>query len=343
VFVKNAAIKKDKAKAAAPAGTVTVEPMHHLDRYWQDAGSPLMWDCLFMLPQWLGVWWSFFGKDSETHLRVVRQNEVTLGVAPLKIRGDTALLICDNDLIDYSDFIVAPSREKEFFSALFDHLRHEGISRFDTGSVRADSTVVSCLREYSTPLGCDVSLVSTDMLYEMDLQDTWEGYLDLLTGKERHEARRKLRRLERAGHVVMRVIDDKKDVSSAMDTFITLFRSNRIEKAQFMSGDVESFFRALAVRMAEAGLLRLFFLDLNDIPVASTMCFDYNSTVYLYNNGYDRRFNDLSAGLMSYFFSIGESISLGRKKFNFLRGGERYKGRLGGHPVSLFHCEVILK
>jgi CelD/BcsL family acetyltransferase involved in cellulose biosynthesis len=343
VLAKSAAIRKDNFMAAAPAGTVTVEPMDHLDRYWQDAGGQLMWDCLFMLPQWLGVWWSFFGECSEAHLRVARQNEAILGVAPLEIRGDTALLLYDNDLIDYSDFIVAPSREIEFFSVLFEHLRREGISRLDTGRVRADSAVVTCLREYSGPLGCNLSCVPTDVVYEMDLQDTWEGYLDLLTGKERHEARRKLRRLERAGHVVVRFIDEKKAVSSAMDTFITLFRSNRMDKARFMSGDMESFFRALAVRMAEAGLLRLFFLDLNGIPVASTMCFDYKSTVYLYNNGYDRRFSHLSAGLMSYVYSIRESVSLARKKFNFLRGGERYKGRLGGRPVSLFRCEVILK
>jgi len=110
-----------------------------------------------------------------------------------------------------------------------------------------------------------------------------------------------------------------------------------------MAEDVESFFRSLAVEMADAGLLMLSFLDLNDRPVATTMCFDYRSTVYLYNNGYDRHFGSLSVGFMSKVLSIQESIKRGRKKYNFLRGSEAYKGRLGGHPVRLYHCEAILK
>ena len=337
------AIKKDRPETAGRLGTVSVEPLHRLKGYRPDDGSPLEWDCLFMLPPWLGSWWSYFGEGAQTHLYVVKQSDEVLGVAPLVVTGGTARLISDSDLIDYSDFIIVPSREMEFFSILFDHFRREGVSRLHTGRVRADSTVFSCLHAYSTPLGCDVSCNPVDVLYEIDLADTWEGYLGTLSAKERHETRRKLRRLESAGRVVLQVIEDKKDVLHAMDTFISLFRSNRTEKAQFMSGDVESFFRSLAVEMAAAGLLMLFFLYLNDRPVATTMCFDYRSTVYLYNNGYDRHFGHLSVGLLSKVLSIKESIKLGRRKYNFLRGSETYKGRLGGHPVRLYHCEAILK
>jgi CelD/BcsL family acetyltransferase involved in cellulose biosynthesis len=296
-----------------------------------------------MLPPWLAVWWSHFGEIPKTHLYVVRQRDVLLGLAPLVVSGDTVYLINDVDIIDYSDFIVAPSREREFFLGLFDHLRREGIGRLDVGRIREDSTVLSCLRTYSTSLGCHVSSEPVDVLYEMDLPKTWEEYLDLLSGKERHETRRKLRRLESAGHVKLRIIEDETDVSVAMDTFMALFRSNRAEKATFMTATVESFFRSLAVGMASAGLLKLFFLDVNDIPAAVAMCFDYNSTIYLYNNGYHRRFSHLSVGLLNTVFSIRESIMLGRKKYSFLRGSERYKDRLAGHPVKLHHCEVILK
>jgi len=334
---------QDTVEINKPVGTVTIEPMHHLEHYWQDARTALKWDCLFMLPQWLGVWWSSFGKGLATHLCVVRHHNALLGIAPLAVSEHTAYLIGDSALIDYADFIVAPTRHQEFFSTLCNYLRHEGVSRFDTGRVRVDSTVVSCLQTYSAPLGCKVSCRPVDVLFEMNLPDTWEGYLDLLSGKERHETLRKLRRLERADHFNVRVIEDKTVVSAAMDTFVTLFQSNRVEKKQFMAGSIETFFRSLAVRMAEEGLLKLFFLELNGTSTSVAMCFDYGSTVYLYNNGYDQRFSNLSVGFMSKVFSIRESIRLGRKKYNFLRGSEPYKRRLGGHPVELCHCEVILK
>lgn len=335
------AIRK-KTEVSAGGRTITVKSLHHLGRYWRE-GSQLKWDCLFMLPPWLGVWCPFFGRSAEPRLYIARHNDAIPGIVPLLTNGRTARLISDSDLIDYSDFIVSPSMERDFFSTLFDHFRRKDIDRFEISRIREDSTAVSYLRRHSAALGCRISCKPVDLLYEMELPDTWEGYLTLLSGKERHETRRKLRRLESAGNIGVRVIEHKKDVSDAMDTFTALFRANRIEKARFMTGDVELFFRRLAVEMAAFGLLKLFFLDLDNTPVAAAMCFDYQSTFYLYNNGYDQRFDHLSVGLMSKVLSIRESIALGRKKYNFLRGSETYKGHLGGRPVRLLRCEVILK
>ncbi len=341
--MNDAATERTTVGTVTPGGTVTVEPFHHLNRYWQDTGHTLKWDCLFMLPPWIGAWQRYFGQGPETRLCIVKQNGALLGIAPLTVTGDSASLVSDSDLIDYSDFVVAPSKEGAFISVLFEYLRREGIHRFQMPRVRADFSVSSCLGEFSASPACDISCSAVGELYEMELPDTWDGYLHLLSGTERHETRRKLRRLEASGRLELRIITGREDIPDAMDTFITLFRSNRPEKAQFMTGAVESFFRSLAAGMSEAGLLKLFFLDLDGTPVAATMCFDYLDAVYLYNNGYDRRFNHLSVGLLSKVFSIRESIRNGRKRYNFLRGGETYKGRLGGRPTGLLRCEVILK
>ena len=341
--MKNVKGMRDSAEVVASAGTVAEEPLHNLEHYWQDAGSPLKWDCIFMLPPWLGAWWSYFGHGLKSHLCVVRHYGTVLGLVPLTFGGDSAHLVSDSDLIDYSDFIIAPLREAEFFPAIVDYLRRGGVRRLTMERIRADSAAVSYLRDYSSLLGCEFSCEAVDVLHEMDLPDSWEGYLALLTGRERHETRRKLARLESAAHVGLQVIEDAEDVSAAMETFMALFRSNQREKARFMTDTMESFFRTLAIEMAEAGLLKLFLLDLNNTPAATALCFDHHSTVYLYNNGYDRRFSNLSVGLLSKVFSIRESILRGRRSYNFLRGSETYKRRLGGRPLKLLRCEVILK
>ncbi len=89
-------------------------------------------------------------------------------------------------------------------------------------------------------------------------------------------------------------------------------------------------------------MLRLTVLELRDEPAASVLCFDDGSTVYLYNNGYDPRFGHLSVGLLSKLYTIRESIERGRKKYDFLKGAEPYKFRLGGRPVPLWRCSVSL-
>ncbi len=340
---KNVILPLRRETDGSPEGTVTVEPLDHLERYWRDQEAPLGWDCLFMLPPWLGAWSASFGHETAPHLRVVRKGGTPIGVAPLSLEGDTARLIGSSELTDYGDFIIAPGRENDFFGILVEQLRQEGLSRITMGQVRSDSETLVSLKADAAALGCRLTCEPAGVLYEMQLPDSWQAYLDLLSGKDRHEVRRKLRHLHSAGRVAVRVGEEREAVPAAMDTFIMLFRSNIREKALFMTEATEHFFRSLADRMAEARLLRLLFVDLDGTPVAATMCFDYRSAFYLYNNGYDERYSHLSLGLLSKVFTIRETIFLGRRRFNFLRGGETYKRRLGGSPIGLLECEVSLK
>ena len=174
----------------------------------------------------------------------------------------------------------------------------------------------------------------------MDLPVSWDGFLNILKGKERHEIRRKLRRLHEAADIKYRIAEDIREIRDGMDTFLRLFVSNRSDKAAFMNSRMVSFFRSLAESMAEVQILKLSFLELDGTPAAALMYFDYNSTVYLYNNGYDRRFRSLSVGLLSKVLSIKESIGRGRKKYDFLKGDEAYKYRLGGKAIPLYRCQI---
>jgi len=95
--------------------------------------------------------------------------------------------------------------------------------------------------------------------------------------------------------------------------------------------------------MAQAGLLRLGLLELNAFPVAAVLCFDYNNTVFLYNNGYDPQYSFLSVGLLSKVLCIKDSVERGRSTFDFLKGAEEYKHRLGGKEITLYACQISFK
>jgi CelD/BcsL family acetyltransferase involved in cellulose biosynthesis len=181
-----------------------------------------------------------------------------------------------------------------------------------------------------------------DATMVLDLPASWDMYLRQLTGKQRHEVRRKFRRLEEAGRVALRTVDDATAVSSAMDTFLTLFKKNRTDKARFMTDQMASYFHALAIELASARIMKLFFLLLDDAVVAAVMCFDHDETFHLYNNGYDESYHVLSVGLLSKLFTLKESIQLGKKRYDFLKGTEVYKHRLGGKRISLYRCRVSL-
>jgi CelD/BcsL family acetyltransferase involved in cellulose biosynthesis len=324
------------------AYTVKQETLETLHSLWVDGEPPLEWDCLFVVPAWLKVWWSVFSNESSPYISAVRDEDRLIGIAPLLVKGEEARFMGDPDVCDYQDFIVAPGRGREFFENLIDHLRQQGISSLDLNMVRADSKVLSELVAVAKTLKCEVSCDPEDVTLELDLPSSWDKFLAKLTGKQRHEVRRKLRRLNEAGEINYRLVEDFEEVMDEMETFLTLFGLSRSDKAAFMTSQMAKYFRSLAETMAKANLLKLYSLDLDGTPAAAVMCFDYNSTIYLYNNGYDGQFSSLSVGLLSKILTIKDSIIKGRKKYDFLKGTEEYKYRLGGKPVPLYRCQVKL-
>ena len=292
------------------------------------------------MPGWLKVWWDKFGSDHVAHLCAVRNKDELIGIAPLMFQGKTARLMGDPDVCDFVDVITAPGRGRAFFQNLIPHIQEQGVTHLDIGAVRADSIVFRDLVAVAKDLGYETICDREDVTMVLDLPASWDDFLNQLTGKERHEIRRKIRRLNEAAQVNFRVVENPDGVAKEIDTFLALFKLNRSDKSEFMSDQRAAFFRALAAEMAAAGILKLFFLDLDDVPAAAVMCFDYRSTLYLYNNGYDIRHKSLSVGLLSKVFAIQDSIQRGKNKYDFLKGTEAYKHRLGGKPVQLYRCRI---
>ncbi len=328
--------------AANKTYTVTEESFDSITDLWHDSSNYLKWDCLFVLPVWLKSWWQAFGDGQAPYLCSIRCRGELIGIAPLMVQGETARLMGDSDVCDFLDVVVAPGRENAFFNALFNHLRQQGIRQLDLEAVRADSTLYRHLAPAPTDHNYSVACQSVAAAMMLDLPVSWDAYLLQLTGKQRHEVRRKLRRLEEAGRVNLRLVDDITEVNRAMDTFLTLFKRNRAHKARFMTEQMASFFYSLANELAAVQILKLFFLTLNEAVAAAVMCFDFDETFYLYNNGYDQKYYSLSVGLLSKLFTVKESIQQGKKKYDFLKGTEVYKHRLGGRQIPLYRCRVSL-
>ena len=323
--------------------TITQESLDSIAAYWTDSRHCLRWDSIFVLPAWLKVWWQEFGSGSKLCLGTVKQGETIIGIAPLLVREGVASIIGSADVCDYLDFVVARGRERDFFSVLLDDLRQKGINHLDLKSLRPDSTVLTYLVGIAQNQGCEVLCQPEDVSLELDLPSTWDEYLATLTAKQRHEVRRKLRRLSEAGEINYHIIEDSAAVPDAMDAFLRMFSESREDKATFLIAPMESFFRSLAEAMAKIGLLRFGILELDTLPAAMVMCFDYNDCVYLYNSGYDPQYSSLSAGLLSKVLCIKDSIQRGRKRFNFLKGAEPYKYHLGGREIPLYSCQITIK
>ena len=61
---------------------------------------------------------------------------------------------------------------------------------------------------------------------------------------------------------------------------------------------------------------------------------------WLYNSGYDPSYSFYSVGLLLKAQSIHWAIEQGKKKYDFLRGNERYKYDLGAKNLRLYRIEI---
>jgi len=326
-----------------PEGMVTPERFESVTSYWLDSRDAAMWNCLFVLPPWLEAWWHDFGPGAELYLGTFTKGGTLGGVAPLLLRGTEASFIGSADLCDYLDFVIVPGKEVDFFNHLLDDLQRRGIRRLNLRPLRPNSNVLTYLVGIAENRNYDVYRKKEDVSLEVDLPSTWQGFLSTLTQKQRHEVNRKLRRLREAGDVTYRVVEDGDALIDSMDLFLKLFRESREDKATFMTNRIESFFRSLIKATARSGLLRFGILGLNTSPVAVVMYFDYDNSFFLYNNGYDPEYRFLSVGLISKILCLKDAVERGRRKFDFLKGAEEYKYRLGGKEIHLYGCDIVFR
>jgi len=323
--------------------TITEENFASLSAYWKDSSNSLNWSSVFVLPAWMKTWWREFGSGTELLLRAVRQNDTIIGIAPLMQNESTASFVGSVNVCDYLDFIVVPGKEEAFFTLLLDYLQENNISILDLKALRPDSITLNSLIPMCKELGYKITCEEEGVSLELDLPSNWEDYLSMLDKKQRHEVRRKLRRLFEIDNVEYRCIDNIGETDKLISNFLSLFPLSREDKASFMTPKMESFFRSLAAAMAEIGVLRFGLLELNSQVIAMIMDFDYNETTYLYNSAYDPKYSNLSAGVLSKVLCLKESIESGRKKWDFLKGGEQYKYHIGGQEISLRNCRINLK
>ena len=322
--------------------TIAVESLDGVTSSWDRLRRRLKWNSIFVLPAWLKAWWETFDGEHELYLRTLRDGQKVIGFAPLVLNSGIASFIGSADVCDYLDFVVASGRESDFFEVLLDDLREKGIKKLDLRPLRPDSTVLEHLPPIARKRGYEVNCSAEDVSLELDLPATWNEYLAILNTKQRHEVRRKLRRLWEAGNVEYRCIEVGRQAEDYLDTFLKLFSLSKDEKARFMDPKMESFFKSLANAMADLGLLRIGLLQVEKVPAAMTMGFDYNDSHYLYNSAYDPQFGYLSVGLLSKVLCLKESIQKGKRKWSFLKGAEPYKYRLGGQEIPLYNCSITV-
>ncbi|MHB8399484.1 MAG: GNAT family N-acetyltransferase [Candidatus Limnocylindrales bacterium] len=154
----------------------------------------------------------------------------------------------------------------------------------------------------------------------------FEGYLDTLDKKSRHEIRRKVRRAEAAGDI--RLVESA-DPLADLDAFVDLHQRRWGADGLFPptpGGDASRvFIRRLFETFGPDGPVRLMFLTIDGRRIGASLHLEDGSSVLYYNAGVDPDARELSPGVLMVARHIAVAIAAGRTRLDFLRGDEGYK------------------
>jgi CelD/BcsL family acetyltransferase involved in cellulose biosynthesis len=320
--------------------SVRLDSFVNPDAEWQELLTYSSSNHIFFTPQWQKSWWQVFGGGYELTLLSINDGSRLVGIAPLKHKDNVLSFIGSSDVCDYMDFIVRAGYEDYFFTQLLGYLERLDWKSLEMDSVLPDSVTLRFLAPFLRQKGYRVEINQTNVSPQLFLPANWEDYFTLLKTKDRHEIRRKLRRLEQGNAVNYLTVTEPAQMPSALESFFSLFQLSNPEKANFMTAQKREFFTVMVSSLAEKGNIRLSFLEVDGVRSAATLCFDYNKDIYLYNSAYNPAYSPLSVSLLLEVYDIQDAIKNGKKRFDFLSGNEPYKYDLGGHDVPLSRCVI---
>ncbi len=316
--------------------SITQESFDLLSERWLTLLPESAHNTAFLTPTWQRLWWNKFGDGYELLLFSFQTNSTLDAVAPLKKKDGQISFVGSPDVCDYMDFIVRKGHEEGVYSSLIDHLKKLDWETLSLSSVAGHSPTYKYLPDLLREEGLNVEVRAEDVCPASELPSTWDEYLSGLRKKDRHELRRKIRRLYSLADARYYVVQDPETFSSDLEDFLSLAVKSRVDKAQFMTPEIREFFHTALSQMAIEGYVKLAFLELDGKRVSSAVCFDYANSFLLYNSGYDVEYSSLSVGLLLKAFCLKDAIESKKICFDFLKGAESYKYRLGAEDMPVY-------
>lgn len=306
----------------------------------------------FMHYEYLQLWWQTRGggewPKAELMLITAHEDGKLVASAPFFFTPDyqgkpSLLLLGSIEISDYLDLLVRPSDLPVFLEHLIPFLMKADLPDWKTihlFDVLETSPSLPALEEISQSQGWKFSLEEYKHCPNINLPGDWETYLASIDKKQRHEIRRKMRRLEEAGvDARWYIVNDATTLDMEIENFLELMHQDD-DKAQFLTKSMQEHMRLTAHWAFGQGILQLAFLEINGEKAAGKLSFDYRNILWCYNSGVDRRFMEYSPGWVLLGYVLRWANEEKRGSLDFMRGDEEYKYRFGAIDRLVMHATI---
>ena len=326
----------------------TPDSFDKLASSWTSLFTPTRSDQLFLSNTWQKSWWNNLSRGELAIITIEDQQEI-IGIAPLFIEEHhnlrTIRFIGCVDVVDYLDFLIKPEKEEKFIQALFEFLLSDTTINWDTldlCNIPANSPTIPALENLAPRYQLKVTNTIQEVCPVITLPKSYDDYLANINKKQRHELKRKRRKAEGSEEIDWFIARSEQEIKEYFPVFVDLMTRSTPEKADFLKvpGHTE-FFQEVSQTMASSGWMELMFLTINGEPIASGWQFAYQDRILLYNSGIDNSvYGHLSPGIVLLTYGIEDAINRGFNYYDFLRGDETYKFRMGAKETTIHNLKI---
>lgn len=273
----------------------------------------------FLRHEWFRIWWKAFGAGKQLAILTLRSSDGSLAaIVPfMEERGSRVGIPCriwasmSNDHSCRFDFIVggAPDGTRtRIVEAVAAYLaqRRPRVHLLELQDFPIDSPVLTLLLDTASRSGQKIGLRPELETPFIPIQGKWPAYYESVSGHLRRNLRRRRRQLEEQGKVEVICVTGEESGGS-MRLGDHLREGFRIEAMAWKGSagtairENESwadFYQEWARTASERGWLRLYFLKLNDQPIAFYYTLVYGEKLYYLKLGYDPAYARYSPGIL---------------------------------------------
>lgn len=329
----------------------TTDAFDALESEWNNLLQRSITNTPFSSWQWHYHWWNAYCPGDLWIITIRNDDDLLVGIGSFFIANEDGKRVvhfigCE-DVTDYLDFLVDTDYQDEVYTAFVDALKQHSdkYDAIDLCNIPAESPTYGQFMQLLNNAGYDTDATRQEVCPVITLPDEFPKYIKSLDKKQSKELVRKIRIAQGQGDSVdWYIVDESHNLDEEIDKFLTLMAASHPEKEAFLEDEAHvRFFKSIVPAAYEAGWLQLNFLNVVGEPVATYLNFDYNNKILVYNSGLDPvKASQLSPGIVLLAYNIQHAIENGKDTFNFLRGDEEYKYRMGGKDTEIFNVKASL-
>ena len=247
-----------------------------------------------------------------------------------------------SDVVDYMGPVAAAGREKEVAAALSRWMFDDPAWRRASlaGLIHNDAAAQAIIDE--------VLRIAPDAVVEPydqapRIEEAPQGYLALLNSKRRADILRKRNRLIEAVGELELVVSTPETVADSLERLLAWKAEAGPATREFVA-EYGGFVRTLVTELAAVDAAHVVELHATGRPLASAIMLAHGKTAFIYNMSYDMNLptedrGGLAPGVVLVSLLVERNLDNGLR-FDFLKGAQDYKLRLGGVPVDLIAVRV---